>query len=239
MNDSRHAAIARIAASVIIGLFILASAREIKIGLESSALHKPVRDMNQLPPPQPAAALPQPRGDASKLKIDGSPVEGRRDAPVTMIECSDFQCPFCARFADDTLVELRDHEIKDGEVRLVFKNFPLSGHQYAEKAAEAAECAHMQGKFWQMHDLLFHANGRLDSDSLKSYARQIGLDTKKFDHCLATGETAGMVHADKSQCSAAGVQGTPSFFINGKMLVGAQPYDQFRSLIEQGKNREK
>ncbi len=169
----------------------------------------------------------------SSLTAGDSPYEGRRDAPVTIIECSDFQCPYCAAFAHDALVKLRKHEIKDGKVRLVFKYFPLPFHQYAEKAAEAAECAKNQGEFWRMHDLLFDADGNLDVDSLKAYAKRLGLEQKEFDRCLESGETAETVRADKSACESAGVSGTPTFFINGKMLVGAQPYEQFETVIEQ------
>ena len=235
MKDSSVSGISRIIVAVVIGLSLWFSATEIRMGLEKSAAQRvaqvvnaPIPSQRQLQPSQPP---PQPTGDVSKLNIAGSPYEGKKNTPITIIECSDFQCPFCARFVNDTLSQLRKNEIKDGKVRLVFKNFPLPMHQYAEKAAEAAECANKQGKFWQMHDLLFSSNGRLDVESLKSYAKQIGLNTDKFDHCLDSGETAGIVQADKAQCAAAGVQGTPTFFINGKMLVGAQPYEQFKSLI--------
>jgi protein-disulfide isomerase len=111
----------------------------------------------------------------------------------------------------------------------------LPFHQYAEKASEAAECANKQGKFWQMHDLLFNSGEKLDIDSLKSYAKKIGLNSNKFDQCLESGETAEIVSADKSQCASAGVSGTPTFFINGKMLIGAQPYEQFKNLIGESK----
>jgi protein-disulfide isomerase len=239
MKDSSVTGITRIIVAVIIGLSIWFSAKEIRLGLEKSAsqrvaqvVNAPIPSQRQLQPSQPP---PQPTGDSSKLNIVGSPYEGKKNAPVTIIECSDFQCPFCARFVNDTLSQLRKNEIKDGKVKLVFKNFPLPFHQYAEKAAEAAQCANKQGKFWQMHDLLFNSGGRLDIGSLKSYAKQIGLNSDKFDKCLESGETAGIVQADRSQCASAGVQGTPTFFINGKMLVGAQPYEQFKSFI--GENR--
>lgn len=234
MKDKYIYGLSSIVAAVVLGLFIWFSAREIRTGMEQGSLPAVRHADNQ--PAGPQMQPPQPPADPSRLTIKGSPFEGKEDAPVTMIECSDFQCPFCARFAGDTLGQLRNNEIKAGIVKLVFKNFPLPFHQFAEKAAEAAECANKQGKFWQMHDKLFQSDGRLDTDSLKSYAQQIGLDTKKFDHCLDSGETAGLVNADKQQCASAGVQGTPTFFINGKMLVGAQPYDRFKSAIEQARH---
>lgn len=235
MNDGFGSKVTSIIVAVVIGLSLWLSAREIRIGLEKGATRKMAQVVNAPIPPQqqlqPSQPSPPPTGAPSKLTISDNPYEGRKNAPITMIECSDFQCPFCARFVNDTLSKLRKNEIKKGMVKIIFKNFPLPFHQYAEKAAEAAECANKQGKFWQMHDLLFSSNGKLDMDSLKSYAKQIGLNSDKFDHCLETGETAEMVNADKSQCAAAGVQGTPTFFINGKMLVGAQPYEQFKSLM--------
>ena len=239
MKDNSISRITSIVVAVVIGLSLWFSAREIRMGLEKGAVQRVAQAVNQPSPappsPSPSLPPPQPTGDLSKLKITDSPYEGKKNAPVTIIDCSDFQCPFCARFVNDTLSRLRKNEIKDGEVKFVFKNFPLPFHQYAEKASEAAECANKQGKFWQMHDLLFSSNGRLDIDSLKSYAKQIGLNSDKFDHCMESGETAEIVSVDKSQCASAGVQGTPTFFINGKILVGAQPYEQFKSLIGENK----
>lgn len=225
MKDRYIWAITGVVVAAVLGMTVWASAKEIRTGLERGSGQRLVQAGNRSP------SLPA--RDPSKLTAGHSPYEGKKDAPVTMIECSDFQCPFCARFVHDTLSQLRKHEIKNGKVKLVFKNFPLPFHQYAEKAAEAAECAYRQGKFWQMHNRLFDSGGSLDTHSLESYAKQIGLNTKTFDHCLQTGETAGTVRTDKSACRAAGVNGTPTFFINGKMLVGAQPYEQFKSMIEQ------
>jgi|YelNatPaOPRAMG01_1025707.scaffolds.fasta_scaffold62478_2 protein-disulfide isomerase len=238
MKDSYVSGIASVIVAVVLGSALLLSAKEIRIGLEKGAGQRVAQGVNAPAPPQlQPAPPPDPAGDPSKINIAGSPYEGKKNAPVTIIVCSDFQCPFSARFFNDTQKELRKNEIKDGKVKLVFKNFPLPFHQYAEKAAEAAECANQQEKFWQMHDLLFSSGGRLDIDSLKSYAKEIGLDRNKFDHCLDSGETAGIVSSDKAQCAAAGVQGTPTFFINGKMLVGAQPYEQFKNLIGESKPR--
>jgi len=232
MKDSYLYGIASIIAAVVLGTFLLLSAKEIRIGLEKGAVQRVAQGVN---PPVPLQPPPQPTGDPSKLKIADSPYEGKKDAPVTIIECTDFQCPFSAGFVNDTLKNLRKNEIKDGKVKLVFKNFPLPFHQYAEKASEAAECANKQGKFWQMHDLLFNSGEKLDIASLKSYAKKIGLNSNKFDQCLESGETAKIVSADKSQCASAGVSGTPTFFINGKMLIGAQPYEQFKNLIGESK----
>ncbi len=237
MKDSYISGIASVIVAVVLGFALWFSAKEIRMGLERGAVQRVAQGVDAPAPSPQQPRQPDPTGNPSQLTVAGSPYEGKKNAPVTIIECSDFQCPFCARFYHDTEMQLRENEIKDGTVKLVFKNFPLPFHQYAEKAAEAAECANQQGKFWQMHNLLFSSGGRLDIDSLKSYAKKIGLNQDKFDHCLDSGETAGIVSSDKSQCAAAGVQGTPTFFINGKMLVGAQPYEQFKRLIEESKPR--
>ncbi len=231
MKNSYVYAVVSIVVVAILGMLIVHAGKGRMGGREHTAVPGMAGAANQ--PAQQQVPQPAMPGGPAGLTIAGSPVEGSMNAPVTMIECSDFQCPFCARFYQETLVQLRKNEIRNGVVKLVFKNFPLPFHPYAEKAAEAAECANKQGKFWQMHDALFQSGGRLDTDSLKTYAQRIGLDMERFDHCLDSGETAGIVNADRQQCASAGVQGTPTFFINGKMLVGAQPYAQFRRMIEQ------
>ena len=233
MKDSVVSGITKILVAVIIGVSLWFSAKEIKIGLGKDVVQKRAQVVNQPNPalPSPLLPLPQPTGGTPQFQIADSPYEGKNNAPVTIIECLDYQCPFCARFAQGALRQIRENEIKTGVVKLVIKNFPLPFHQNAEKASEAAECASKQGKFWQMHDLLFNAGEMLDMDSLKSYAKQIGLNSAEFDHCLESGETVGLVNADKSECASAGATGTPTFFINGKMLVGAQPYEQFKSFI--------
>ncbi len=228
MKKGSRAGIAGVVAAMALGLFVWFSAREMRRGLGKGAVPAAVQGVTIVAQPP-----SQPTGDPPGLTIGKSPYEGKKDAPVIMIECSDFQCPFCARFAHDDLRQLRENDIRKGKVMLVFKNFPLPFHRYAEKAAEAAACAYKQGKFWQMHDRMFSASGMLDVNSLKSYAKEIGLNARKFDHCLDSGETAGMVQADKSACAAAGVTGTPTFFLNGRMLVGVQPYERFESAIVQ------
>jgi len=167
-----------------------------------------------------------------------NPSQGPSNAPVTITEFADFQCPYCARFAQQTLpLILSDYSDK---VRFVFVNFPLTQiHQAAHKAAEAGECANEQGAFWKYHDLLFQNQGALDVNSLKGYAAQIGLDTAKFNDCLDSGEMAGAVQADieagQEALQEAGVTsiGVPAFLINGKPVIGAQPYDVFKQAIDE------
>jgi len=168
-----------------------------------------------------------------QVSADDDPVKGSKDAPVTIIEFSDFQCPYCGRFYQQTLPLIEENYIKTGKVKIVYRDFPLSFHQYAQKAAEAAECAHEQGKFWEYHDKLFENQNALDVASLKQYASELGLDAQKFNDCLDSGKKASEVQKDFNDGSMYGVSGTPTFFINGIPLVGAQPYSVFEQIINQ------
>jgi len=225
MKDSYIVSGGLIVTAVIIGVFMWISSREIAKGIAQSRVLQPPRGDKQ--PPSDI----RPTADFSKLLVAGRPSAGSTDAPITMIVCSDFQCPFCAKFAHEVINKLRGDFIKNGKLKVVFKHDPLPFHPLAQKASEAAECAHRQGKFWAMHDRLFSDGVSQEANALKSSARAIGLDIEKFNRCLENGETAETVRRDKEECEAAGVTGTPTIFINGKKIVGAQPYDQFKNLI--------
>ncbi|MEM5802063.1 MAG: DsbA family protein [Candidatus Aenigmatarchaeota archaeon] len=168
-----------------------------------------------------------------QVSPDDDPTKGSANAKVTMIEFSDFQCPFCARFWKDTLPLLEEEYIKTGKLKFVYRDFPLDFHQFAKKAAEAAECANEQNKFWEYHDKLFENQQALDITSLKRYAQELGLDTAKFNECLDSGKYANEVQKDVQDGMAYGVSGTPTFFINGIKVVGAQPYSVFKRIIDQ------
>ena len=167
-----------------------------------------------------------------QVSVDDDAVEGSKDAPVTIVEFSDFQCPFCGRFYQETLPQLRENYVKTGKVKIVYRDFPLPFHENAQKAAEASECAHEQGKFWQMHDMMFSHQDAITVANLKQYAKSLGLDTTKFNQCLDSGKYASEVQKDETDGSAYGVGGTPTFFINGQQLVGAQPYQAFQQAID-------
>lgn len=153
---------------------------------------------------------------------------GAENAPVTIVEFSDFQCPYCGKVEPTIQRILNDY---NGKVKVVYRDYPLSFHQFAQKASESAECAGEQGKFWEMHGLLFQHQDALDVSSLKSYATSLGLDESKFAECLDSGRMAAEVKADTDEGAALGVTGTPAFFINGVSLVGAQPYNAFVDVI--------
>lgn len=168
-----------------------------------------------------------------EVSADDDPFKGSADAPITIIEFSDFECSFCARFTADALPQLIKTYIDTGKVKLVFRDYPLPFHKNAQKAAEAAECAVEQGKFWEYHDKVFANQNSLGVTSLKQYAKDLGLDSAKFDQCLDSGKMAQEVKKDFSDGTAYGVDGTPTFFINGVKLVGAQPLEAFAQIIEQ------
>lgn len=157
------------------------------------------------------------------------PSVGPADAKVTIIEFSDFQCPFCGR-VEPTIKEIRERYPDD--VRIVYRHFPLSFHNRALAAAEAAACADKQGKFWEYHNLLFANNKALEDADLERYAEEIGLESDAFKACVSERETQQMVEVDINDGRTAGVSGTPAFFINGVMLGGARPIEDFVKLID-------
>jgi protein-disulfide isomerase len=159
------------------------------------------------------------------------PALGAATAPVTIVEFSDFQCPFCQRVAP-TLKKLR--ETYGDKVRIVWKDFPLTSiHPQAFKAAEAAQCAREQGKFWEYHDRLFANQQALQVEALKQYAAQLGLDAGKFDACVDSAKYAERVQAQMQVGTDLGVNSTPAVFVNGRLLSGAQPYETFAQVIDE------
>ena len=166
-----------------------------------------------------------------EIATEGHPAKGPADAPVTIVEFSDFQCPFCKQVVP-TLHQITQ---KYGDqVRLVFRQFPLTSiHPFAQKAAEAALCANEQGKFWEMHDAMFGDQSKLEVSALKVTASNLGVDKAKFDECLDSGRFAQRVKDDEKAGTLVGVSGTPALFINGRALSGAQPYDAVTQVIDE------
>jgi len=165
-----------------------------------------------------------------EVSIDGAPFEGAAEAPVTLVEFSDFHCPFCKR-VQATLSQLL--EKYPGKVRHVYRHFPIDGlHPQARRAAEAALCAQDQGKFWDYHDALFTNAPQATPDDLKRYAAQVGLDVTEFERCLSGGGHQAAVQRDMEEGTRLGVSATPFFFVNGRPLTGAQPLDGFVRVIE-------
>jgi len=198
-----------------------------------------LRLMEQRSVPGGPATLPGP----ARASLADAPALGRPDAPVTLVEFSDYQCPFCGRFFSATLSTLKRDYIDAGKVRYVFRDYPLDQiHPQARKAAEAAHCAGDQGKYWEMHDRLFQNQKALTPPQLSEHARTLGLDGAAFDTCLTSGKHAGRGQKGLEDGRAAGVQGTPGFMIartkpgdsvEGTPIRGAQPVEVFRRLIDQ------
>lgn len=189
------------------------------------------------------AARPSPPRDLT-LSVKDDPFKGDRGAAVTLVEFSDYQCPFCARHFRDTLPQLEQEYVATGKVRYVFRNFPIEAlHPQAFKAHEAANCAGDQGKYWPMHDRLFANQRAFAEPELAEHARAVGLDVPGFRQCLESGKHAAKVRGDIADARRAGVQGTPTFFLgltapdDGdvralSMIRGAQPYAAFKQAIE-------
>lgn len=169
-----------------------------------------------------------------EVSLDDDPVKGSPDAPVTIVEFSEFQCPYCGYYVREIFPKIETAYIQTGKVKYVFRDFPLTSiHPNAQKAAEAAGCAAQQGKFWEYHDLLFAHQDALDVPALKQYAVDLGLDAVLFDACLDSGAMAEEVAKDLADGQQYGVTGTPAFFVNGIKLTGAQPFEAFQELIEE------
>jgi protein-disulfide isomerase len=183
--------------------------------------------MDRLKKEYPVKVLLEPKRVA--VNSDGHPSLGSPNAPVTIAEFSDFQCPFCKK-SEAAVNELR---AKYGDkVRLVYLDFPLSFHNHSLDAAKAGRCANEQGKFWQMHDAMFANQAKLDPAGLKAAAKSLGMDSPKFDECLDKAKYEAAIKADMAQGSKLGVDGTPAFFINGRSIIGAQPTAAFVAIVD-------
>lgn len=173
-----------------------------------------------------------PAGPVKAVDEKTDHIKGAKNAKVTLIEYSDFECPFCLRHEDSLNQALKDYP---NDVRIVYRHFPLSFHPEAQKAAEASECAGQQGKFWEMHAEIFKANGAgtMSVAKWKEAAKTLKLDTAKFDKCLDGGETAAIIAQSEQEGAAAGVAGTPGTFVNGQLVEGAVPYATLKQVIDQ------
>ena len=186
------------------------------------------------------AQRPQPPRTAS-VTIDKAPIVlGAADAPVTVVEFTDYQCPFCRRFVQTTFPTLKRDYIDTGKLRWIVRDMPLGFHQNANKAALAAHCAGDQGKYWEMRDLLFRNNSKLGPEQLPGYAREIGLDVKAFEDCLASKRHQAQIDQSSQEAARIRVTGTPTFIIgksdghtvSGRLIIGAQPTAVFTAEIQ-------
>ena len=177
-----------------------------------------------------------------EVSTDDDAFVGPENAKVEIIEFSDFQCPFCRSFWSGTLSQIKSQYIDAGKsVKFVYRDFPLSFHPMAQKYAEAAECAGDQNKYWEMHDKIFEEQnkfgtgtiGTLTIEDVKRWAKELSLNVSEFNQCLDSGKYAVEVKKDFEDGTKAGVSGTPTFFVNGQTLVGAQPFESFKQIIDE------
>lgn len=193
----------------------------------------------------PSSQTANPISDSSgkiEVSVDDDPFLGPEGAKVVIVEFSDFQCPFCRSFWRDTLNRIKSEYIDSGKsVKFVYRDFPLTSlHPMAVKYAEAGECARDQGKFWEMHDKIFEEQDKLGqgtigaytADDVKKWAIELNLNIFSFNQCLDSGKYTDEVKKDFEDGTRAGVNGTPTFFINGKVTVGAQPFENLKAIID-------
>ncbi|HYB22256.1 MAG TPA: DsbA family protein [Solirubrobacteraceae bacterium] len=187
------------------------------------------------------AGVPEDEESLVHMRLD--PLEqsrGRVDAPVTMVEFTDYQCPYCRRFQAQTWPLLKHRYIDTGKMRFIVRDFPLEFHSSAKPAAEAAHCAGEQGRFWPMHEALLRSDMKLDEASLAGEARALGLDLGHFRACVVQAKYAGAIERNAEEASALGVRGTPTFIVgratagslDGERFSGALPYEDFAAVID-------
>ena len=173
--------------------------------------------------------------------VEDAMILGSADAPVIIIEFSDYQCPYCRQYALDTLPQIIEMYVDTGQVRYIFRDFPLPSHDGAQQAAEAARCAGAQGAYayWEMHDRLFAGQDKWAAREAEEvvatfavYAGELGLEAAAFQQCLASGLYSEQVQQDQLEGYEAGVEGTPSFFINDQFAAGAYGFETFQQMIE-------
>ncbi|MEX2272213.1 MAG: DsbA family protein [Vicinamibacterales bacterium] len=195
---------------------------------EASPPTRPVRNSPPLP--------------KEPVSLQGAALQGRPDAPIAIIEFADFECPYCAKFARETWPVLRERYVASGQVLMAFRQLPLENiHRFAMTAAESAICAGRQGRFWDMHEVLFQNPKRLDAASVRDYGKSLGLDSAAFVSCLE-GEAVEQVRADQDAARSLGISGTPTFLLgrtqpNGMVLVterlgGAAPVAMFAEALD-------
>jgi protein-disulfide isomerase len=189
-------------------------------------------------------ATPPPEPQNVVLSVKDDPVKGEKDAKLTLIEFSDYQCPFCARHSRETIPQLEREYIATGKIKYVFRNFPIASiHPLAFKAHEAANCAGEQGKYWEMNGRLFANQKAMSPKDLSDHAQALALEMSKFQQCLDSGKHAAKIRKDLADGQKAGVQGTPSFFLGltepndgmvkaVRVIRGAQPYAAFKEAID-------
>jgi protein-disulfide isomerase len=236
-------------AAVIVGYSMISAASALENGLSGLTIQGGSLAGNNLPTaptgnltPPPAAA---PTAQMSELVKNAAATLGKSDAPIVLVEYSDYQCPFCRKWFNDVKGNLQKDYIDTGKVLLVYKDFPLSFHPMAIPYANAARCANDQGKYWEMHDKIFLEQDKKGQGTIQDYTTtdikkwgvEIGLNSATFDSCVDDNKYSNEIQANFSEGGSVGITGTPGFFLGkadgtGQLIVGAQPYTVFQQAID-------
>jgi protein-disulfide isomerase len=203
----------------------------------NGAGHKVVASGGDVAPTPSASGMASGLTDSVSAQADRGRVRGASSAPIWIVEISDFQCPYCKRWHDQAFATIDKDYVQTGKVRMAYLNFPLSMHPNARAASEAAMCASVQGKFWQLHNSLFESQEKWAPQqnpmpTFDSLAVAAGVNAAAWRSCMTTHATGKLIDADHDRSTAAGVQSTPTFFIGDRKLEGAYPVDSFRVAIE-------
>ena len=211
---------------------------------QGDAILNELRDIKQLLAKQQMQAGPAALQAPQDMTVKGDAIYvlGKSDAPLTMVEFTDYQCPFCGRFEASTFPEIKKNYIDTGKMRLIVRDLPLEGlHPFALKAAQSVHCAADQGKFWEMKDLVFKNQNKLDADSLAGYAKDLALNGETFKSCMADGRHLKEIADEARYAQSLGITGTPTFIIGkttgdtvkGRLIVGALPFENFAAVINE------
>ena len=213
---------------------------------QGDAILKELREIKQLlarPQQQQAPAAPSvpPKLENLTVKGDAIYVLGKSDAPLTLVEFTDYQCPFCGRFETTTFPEIKKNYIDTGKVRFILRDLPLDFHPFALKAAQSVHCAGDQGKYWEMKELVFKNQNKIDVDSLAGYAKDLSLNGDTFKSCMADGKHLKEIGNEAKYAASLGITGTPTFVlgkavgdsVEGRVIVGAQPLAAFEAAINE------
>ena len=208
-----------------------------------AAIQRDLQEIKRLLQARPAAAPAADSLPSTPIDISNEPFRGSPAAKIAIVEYSDYQCSFCARYEKQTFPQIQADYINTGKVKYVFRDLPLDFHKNAFKAAEAARCAGEQGKFWEMHDLLFENQQALEATDLPRHAASLALDAPRFQQCLEVSRYAAGIRKNITEAGTAGLTGTPSFLIGvvqpnstvkiTRKIVGARPYADFKAAIDE------
>lgn len=229
---------------IVLSAWVLLELKSVKSDLtaRNQEISSAIEGLKKSAASRPATRPTLPTPQNVKVSIDDDPIKGDPKAPVTIVEFSDFQCPFCKRFYDNVLPSLEKEYISTGKVRLVFRDYPLQFHKNALPAAIAANCAGEQGKYWEVHNFLFENPNKLDTASIINSAAELNLNREEFEKCLHDKTKETEINKDFQEGQLYGVRGTPSFFIGrtdddkkemtGVYVRGAQPFQVFKTEID-------